>query len=306
MCIRDRIGNGVIRVSWTPRPNDLADRYAVFRSRNGLSYNWRVTSDNGRSRSVLVRETLAGQHRYRVRTVAANGRFVQRDCGPAGGVRIGNPRPMVASSPLRIMPIGDSITYGSSQRPGYRYPLQDIARQRNCSIDLVGSAVRFWADGPPTGRYANYDHHHQSRGGRTVGQATNNALPAVRNLRPDAVFIHLGTNDITKGVPLARSESELRRLVRGIRATRANTAIYVAAIPPPGPAHRAAANNWNNRVRSVVTSFQRQGAQIRLVDMARGWNHRTMTTDNIHPNAVGANRLATRFTDALQATNRCR
>jgi hypothetical protein len=44
--------------------------------------------------------------------------------------------------PLRILPLGDSITYGSSVAGGYRLPLYTALTALGYNVDFVGSALR--------------------------------------------------------------------------------------------------------------------------------------------------------------------
>lgn len=43
--------------------------------------------------------------------------------------------------PLRVMPLGDSITYGSSTPGGYRLPLYVTLTNQGFNVDLVGTAT---------------------------------------------------------------------------------------------------------------------------------------------------------------------
>jgi len=342
-CWAKKKDNGSIRVTWTPRPNDGADRYTVMQSENTGEYNWVDTVGKSKRESNLPIDST-GNYRFQVRTVARNGAYVVRDCGPDEGVTT----TPIGTSMLTVMPIGDSITLGATIREAYRYPMQDEPLYDACGIDLVGSAPHEWAtaiqDGsrtPPTGQYAGneYDHDHASWGGYTVGNLLRendpirkgNVLQHISIHQPDIVLLHIGTNDILKNVDLVgTSAANLRKLIDGIKQNSPDTAIFVAKVIRPGNTRfYERVNRWNQIVEETVAAA---GHQIRIVDMDAIWPRLTKGSqasltqaqidenerfksltmfapefnyDGVHPSLHGSRVLARQWLNALQDAGHC-
>src|SRR5882672_12722085 len=97
-----------------------------------------------------------------------------------------------ATAPVRIMPLGDSITAG----PGcWRAMLwHQLQTTGYTNIDFVGGV----SDGGGCNPGYSYDWDHEGHGGyAATGIADNNQLPPwLSAARPDIVLMHLGTNDM--------------------------------------------------------------------------------------------------------------
>jgi len=301
-CWATRLANNSVRITWTPRPNDGADRYTVMQSRNHGRYRWIDTVARDKIASTFPLDGF-GNYRFQVRTVAHNGAYVVRDCGPDGGIT-------GEATKITVMPIGDSITRGGNHRPAYRYPMQEFNkpgdnRYIGCEIDFVGSAdIRVRDENAPslsalpTGEYGNgeYDHHHASWGGNTVGQIHLKVDEQLDLHKPDAVLIHAGTNDILNvNIDLmGDSKRELRAMINSIRQKSPKTVIFVAKVIRPGAAkHQKRVDNWNASVAEVVAET---GHETRLVDMDVIWPRRTEWSPNITPAQVAKNELFAKLT----------
>ena len=55
----------------------------------------------------------------------------------------------LAQPSIRIMPLGDSITYGSNTPGGYRYPLYVALTNAGYNVDYVGTQTANGATGLP-------------------------------------------------------------------------------------------------------------------------------------------------------------
>src|SRR6478735_5481982 len=116
-----------------------------------------------------------------------------------------------AREPLRIHPIGDSITQGGSTSKGgpeltYRYPLQQALAGLGIAFDFVGGN-RKGLDASPWP--ASFDPDHDGYYGRTTAQVRDLMAP----IPSDVAIIDLGTNDDDRNVRGNRSHqvAHLRR-----------------------------------------------------------------------------------------------
>ncbi|WP_395806776.1 GDSL-type esterase/lipase family protein [Archangium minus] len=134
-----------------------------------------------------------------------------------------------AAAPVRIMPLGDSITAGPGCWRAFLWNQLQTAGYTN--IDFVGTV----SDGGGCNAGFSYDFDHEGHGGfSATGIADNNQLPPwLSAARPDIVLMHLGTNDMWGGyIPLQAKLDAITKLVGQMRANNPNMKIIVAQIIP--------------------------------------------------------------------------
>jgi lysophospholipase L1-like esterase len=147
------------------------------------------------------------------------------------GVAVPDLSALSATDPVRIMPLGDSITAG----PGcWRAMLWNHLQTTGyTSIDFVGSVP----DGGCNYGFS-YDADNEGHGGfSATGIADQNQLPPwLAEARPDIVLMHLGTNDMWGGfIPTSTVLAAYTKLVGQMRANNPNIKIIVAQIIPMNP-----------------------------------------------------------------------
>ncbi|MFY1632705.1 cellulose binding domain-containing protein [Solwaraspora sp. WMMB335] len=203
-----------------------------------------------------------------------------------------------AATPVRIMPLGDSITAG----PGcWRALVWDQLRSAgHTDIDFVGSA----SDGGSCNYGFSYDPDHEGHGGfSAVGIADNNQLPPwLSAANPDVVVMHLGTNDLWGGwQSMDTIMAAFTKLIGQMRANNPNMKIVVAQIIP----HHGCATcpddtvTLNNRIPGWAAGLTTTQSPIVVVDQWTGFNAATDTGDGVHPNDAGFRKMANRFAPAL-------
>jgi lysophospholipase L1-like esterase len=205
-------------------------------------------------------------------------------------------RPALAAQPVRIMPLGDSIT-GS---PGcWRALLWNQLRNAGYQdIDFVGTL-------PAPGCGVAYDGDNEGHGGYLATNIANqNLLPGwLSATRPDIVMMHLGTNDVWSNIAPATILSAFGRLVDQMRASNPNMKILVAQILPMSPSNCAQCGqrvvNLNAAIPSWASSKSTAQSPITVVDQWAGFNTATDTGDGVHPNNAGIQKLAAKWFSPL-------
>jgi lysophospholipase L1-like esterase len=137
-----------------------------------------------------------------------------------------------AQTPVRIMPLGDSITAAPGCWRAYLWNRLQTAGFTN--IDFVGGVN----NGDGCGPGFTYDFDHEGHSGFSItGIADQNQLPPwLTAARPDVVVVHLGTNDMWGGfIPLQNKITALTKLIGQMRANNPNMKIVVAKIIPMSP-----------------------------------------------------------------------
>ena len=205
--------------------------------------------------------------------------------------------------PLRIMPLGDSITEGEAGHNSYRRVLWQRLNGAGCSANLVGSksgvsrgARDSGSVNPPN---ADFDLDHEGYWDYSVNELIPRVGGLVAQTQPDVVLVHIGTNDVLGGQSASGIAQELAGLIDAIRAGKPDAHILLAKIIPaaPDPSGTAA---LNRQIDSVASSRSSATSPVAVVNQASGYS----TGDNydgVHPNPGGEAKLGNRWADAVLA-----
>ncbi|GAB1818239.1 GDSL-type esterase/lipase family protein [Herbidospora sp. RD11066] len=192
-----------------------------------------------------------------------------------------------AVSSLRVLPQGDSITYGvgTSDNSSYRARLSSLLLA-GCvdRVDYVGSQRN--------GTLADKDH--EGHPGWTIGQIGSIAPCTIRQYRPNVVTLHIGTNDMARNVAVDTAPDRLRSLIRRITDQAPETTVLVSTlIPSTVPTSMNRIQRYNEAIPGIVAEFQRLGRFVHLVDMSAVGT--ADLTDSLHPNANGFRKMGDAF-----------
>jgi lysophospholipase L1-like esterase len=198
-------------------------------------------------------------------------------------------------TPTRIMPMGDSITWGTGGDGGggYRPPLVQSQVVGRYSSDLVGSQN----SGPPT----LYDRDHEGYRGHRIDQITALAAGELTTYRPAFVLLQIGTNDVLQQYQLATAPDRLRALIDLITDTAPAARLVVASITPlADPALDADARAFNAAIPDIVAAEAATGRQVSFLDMYPVLTAADLV-DGVHPNQGGYNKMAAAWNERLVA-----
>ena len=211
----------------------------------------------------------------------------------AAGIFLAAHAPAQTPPPLRIMPLGDSITYGSSTPGGYRLPLYVALTNAGYNVDYVGTRTDNGATGLP-------DANHQGLSGwRITGTgASNNGLDETLyqwlNVidDPDVVLLHIGTNDFGTTNDIDNAVNRLDALVSRIATNRPSAHIIVTTLLPRNePYNSQITTLFNPYVEGKASGQQALGRKVHFLDM---YSHLTTNDlyDSVHPSAAGYAKMA--------------
>lgn len=197
------------------------------------------------------------------------------------------------STPLRIMPLGDSITLGPDQdggiSGGWRPLLADeLARQDGMDVQFVGSQR---SGTPPL--------DHEGHGGWRIDQIRGIVDEAMATYAPDVVLLHIGTNDIGQRYALDGAPARLADLAARICSDRPGVDLVVASIIPIGSLEPLI-DRYDATMPAMVGGLQESGCRAHLVDM-RDAVPATELFDGVHPDRLAYATMAAVWAPVVRA-----
>ncbi len=215
-----------------------------------------------------------------------------------------------AQATVRVMPLGDSITYGmgngAEQIPGgYRDPLAHLYAAGTTPFLFVGSDTsNSTAYLVSTGQQANEGHT-----GWRIDQIQGSINAWQASANPDVVLLHIGTNDILQNFNLgtgvgndtSAAIGRLTTLINTLYTNKPGLKLVLSTLIPIQNTLDGYVKNFNAALAStVVPNFTSQGKSITLVDnyatfvnsSDQSWKT-ALFADYAHPNANGYSAMAT-------------
>jgi len=202
---------------------------------------------------------------------------------------------------IRIMPLGDSITYDdayrdhpslggtnprpSSQRHGYRNHLWYMLKDAGYQIDFVGSRVAGEAVSP------SFDPDNEGYPGWTSAQIELHVYGFLQNNEADIILFYIGANDWSNSVDhingtlneIDRYESNYHHHIKVILARIVNRREYHAWM-----------HQLNINIQNLANHRVSQGDDIVVVDMenSAGIRYPQDFQDRTHPSDTGYKKIA--------------
>lgn len=190
---------------------------------------------------------------------------------------------------LRILPLGDSITYGSGSTSGngYRLELQNL---------LVGNTVQY-VGSQHSGSMAN--NSNEGHPGAIITQIAQFAKSGLNQL-PNIVLIMAGTNDMNVPAASKTAPEQLGNLIDEIITAAPDAAVLVAQLVPSK--NEITAKNiatFNEAVPGIVETRANLKKKVILVNMTK-YVTTDGLSDTLHPNDDGYTKMAQAWYDGIQ------
>jgi lysophospholipase L1-like esterase len=229
--------------------------------------------------------------------------------------------PAICSSTLRIMPLGDSITKGSSGEVPNDQPEKQIAYRKNLweslkaarySVDFVGSQTNGQF-------YSGFDAQHEGYGGVHADFIQYNIYSFLDANPADVILLHIGTNDIgtapTPGQPLPEIVTEVDQILENIDLYESDHSTHISVILAQiinRIGGSQATKDFNTLLKQMAESRIAAGDDIILVNMETGaeiiykdytsggdmyWNG----SNGLHPYHTGYTKMAAVWMQAIES-----
>jgi lysophospholipase L1-like esterase len=209
-----------------------------------------------------------------------------------------------ALSQTKIMALGESTTFDI--RGAYRKKFCELANADGLSIDMIGPH----SDG--TG--LNYDGDNGGFNGNPCTLIIDTLRKFYTYYSPDILLLLEGTNDCGWYYRYYLNDhpiiDELSLLIDEICLKYPETLVFVASIPPMSdsasfPAPLGIANEnvtaYNNSIPGLINFKIAAGKKVSFIDMRQLLSIADITSDGIHPNIEGYNKIGEAFYNATKA-----
>jgi lysophospholipase L1-like esterase len=194
--------------------------------------------------------------------------------------------------PIRIMPLGDSITLGigDEQLQGYRASLYRDLVKKGYDIDFVG----LYQDGAGE---TVFDPDHQGTGGQTKEELADAVQKYLQGNPADMILLHIGTNRESS------DPSPVESILNTIDLLDPNTKVMVARIINKYSKDGTllpVIGQYNDNVEAMVLA--REDENLTIVDMESRLQFPAHYAGTIHPNRAGYRIMADAWLEALLTT----
>lgn len=204
--------------------------------------------------------------------------------------------------PVRLLPLGDSITQGTRGYYSYRQMLWSLTDAANCFVDYVGAS-----QGPVLNDPLDlFDNDHDGHSGYRTKDVQEELSGWLEGNTPDLAMVHLGTNDLNQGYPLGSSMLDLTDIITELRSANPNVVIFLAQIINGERAAVASGvEAYNDAVVALAGSLDTANSPIILVDHFSDYDPTILNHDELHPNEQGELEMATRWYGAVSPYAEC-
>jgi lysophospholipase L1-like esterase len=194
-------------------------------------------------------------------------------------------KPCPAADVCKILPLGDSITYGIGFNGGYRVELFRKAQADGKKITFTGSL----SNGPNMVDGVTFPKNNEGHSGWKIDQLLPLIpMPALQQV-PHIVLLMIGTNDIAQNDNLANAPKRLGGLIDKLVTSAPDALIVVAQLTPLS--RSTAVQTYNTAIPAIVQERAAAGKHVTMVDQFAGFPTSELG-DGVHPNEQGYNRMA--------------
>jgi hypothetical protein len=220
---------------------------------------------------------------------------------------------------VNILPLGNSITNGTSVYNSFRRNLWQMLHQANYNFDFIGS----WDKQHMGEAYPNpdFDLDHDGHSGWTAhhlleppdwDKQRGNLDQWLKSYHPDVVLMELGTNEVFQCISAASAMNDLSIIIDKLRLNNCSVKILLAQIPPLGKkwapqklcgndiSYEQSVKLFNQAILQFVKNKNTKQSPVIIVDQFTGINSDTDMYDDIHPNTIGEKKMAERWFKTLK------
>jgi len=192
---------------------------------------------------------------------------------------------LAAAPPVRILPLGDSITYGAGTPGGYRWPLYQMLTSAGYSVEYTGTTTN---NSPP-----EMVMHHDGWGGYRIDNIFDwTPVIYAQTEDPDVILIMLGTNDYGQNYDTPNALNRIDALIIDLANHWPYAKIVVASMVPTLMSCQTSMDlTYNQLLPGNVANLVAQGRQVYFADQRNALTAAD-TYDGVHPTTTGYAKMA--------------
>ena len=200
----------------------------------------------------------------------------------------------VANGTVRIMPLGNSITYGFPGDEGYRKDLYLDLVDSGYDVDFVGSQ----SNG------VGFDNDHEGWIGLYANEMRDDVYGWLVANPADVILLHIGTNDVVGGQEPSEVVAEVQGILDNIDQWQSDygetvTVVLARIILTGNATLNTAIATYNNELEAMASARIANGDRIIIVDMQDALSYPIDLIDGFHPTPTGYAKMANVWYDAL-------
>jgi lysophospholipase L1-like esterase len=220
-----------------------------------------------------------------------------------------SPGPIAGGAPLRILPLGDSITFGYNEPSGnsYRRDLQCLLSTNGNPVSLIGSI-----------KNGDWDNNESDAFNlHTLDEILTAGTPELTlppEAKPNIILLHAGTVNLVLGVNVTTAPDRLAHLIDFATTHNPDALLVVARVIPNANASvNALIDEYNSHIPDVVSAASAhrgrhgghgQGSgKVVLAPLMRGVTLEHLP-DGTHPNEEGYSIMARYWYEAIVRAGR--
>ncbi|EEU44979.1 uncharacterized protein NECHADRAFT_122845 [Fusarium vanettenii 77-13-4] len=196
--------------------------------------------------------------------------------------------------PLRLMPVGGSVTYGvgSSDGNGYRQFLGDMLRADGYQVQFVGSRRSGSMD----------DSDNEGWRGCRIDQIDSKARKCVPTLLPQVLAVNAGSNDCIQDFRMETLGLRMDDMLEFFWRTNPSSVVILSTLLVNIDKDiNSRVMRANDQFRQLVELKARKGEKLVLADMNSPQGPQLNDlVDGIHPNDHGYKKMATIWFNAVR------
>ena len=217
--------------------------------------------------------------------------------------------PQKKSSPICILPLGDSITQGGKTDRDeftYRYPLYCMLKDANINFKFVGSLTNGLQEGSKWPKYKGkeIDLHHEGHYGWKT-QAVNENLDEwilKWSASPNIALIHLGTNDRASEDFVEFIIKPLKSIIGKLRKLNPEVLVLIGHLNFNGDSNSKKIRELVEKMAGKVSTFE---SPVITVHHYKDWiedpeKENSDTFDWAHPNPNGQKKMAKKWYESMK------
>lgn len=215
---------------------------------------------------------------------------------------------LFGASPVKIMPLGDSITHGAdfstvgtpeetNSSIAYRGPLWTKLSAGGYNIDFVGSQT---AGNDYQAMDPSFDLNHEGYDGYFADQIASGVIGYLNTNMADIILLHIGTNNLDNSQGITSTVNDINTTLENIDSVSTDIKVILARIINQEP-YDQQTTNFNIELETMAQQRIDNGDDIIIVDMENGAdiNYTTDMVDYLHPNPTGYDKMADLWYSAL-------